>query len=698
MSQFDFPRINFYGHAFIDPATANNNYFLPLVIYDPVNSMAFLPPRLFIHPKFRAKTTTTEDFEKAIKPFAVLNDPAGNAYIEINSVCSVEIFNQWCQTPLGKHSVDQPFHKLYALIRVPGTGKNLIDKCPGYWNYHGKMTFGFENVRVTSVDTFSKESGKVNHDIHSDNWICRSLIGAELSMNDRFNTRTGVMIDVCPSMSVHSQVFCDELSLSSSTKSWFSGKPYKGTVRTMNPFRIVNQNSICAASGVVYSAMELSETEMTADFRALLPESSLGRGKLKGLLFRYSLLEVVENWEPDYEQTGEVSNPARCTVAGSISPWFDGDLKSFSIGRQLLGEVPFLGYRKLFPILCSFNKETKILSIDLIGNVPEVNLDVPQSGKEPIHFPQQYALYDLGELRLFAAKGDAEIQIGSVNFSESDPGRKTFLETGGIRDFSCEHLPDGFIGEAEILLKGIARTAEHENGIKAILARESRYLITSDENGLYANEGDDPALGYISYQYPKEACRLRIFERGNPVINPVALTVLHHKVDVTGESVQLVELCKDNMFFDGQQLIIPLHKTSNSVYLFADGMELPDLSSMYKAITRTGFFISLRILPNRRFEKYLDPQNPEYREQVNFDLVYEELFKLYDLIYPVSGKISPFHEKAFIRARHFIKELMSDENWASSSYMPSTRELSDNQKRIFLKWFDQVEELESQNK
>ena len=42
MSQFDLPRINFSGYATIDPATANNNFFKPLVIYDPIYAQVVL--------------------------------------------------------------------------------------------------------------------------------------------------------------------------------------------------------------------------------------------------------------------------------------------------------------------------------------------------------------------------------------------------------------------------------------------------------------------------------------------------------------------------------------------------------------------------------------------------------------------------------------------------------------------------------
>lgn len=695
MSQFDFPRFNFSGAAFIDPGTANNNYFSPLVIYDAINCRTYLPPRIYIDKRFFVEQENAEEIILQLrKQHNVLSDDAGKEYIELAAINSKETFLDWCMTPLGSHELDKMFHALYEQLIVPKSQKKLSNECPAYWNFFGKMTFGFNDVAITSVETYDRQKGKILHKNKASSPFSE-ILGAEFSMMDRFNLPYGVMIDVCPTMSVYSQTFCDLMTLKTGNQSWFSGKPCKGSLRLMNPFRIVNQHSICGASGTFFSAIAIEDLEDGEQnpFIKLLRTHADSSRNLRGIFIRYNMFEVVEDRNPDYATLGNNSNPARCTITGSLAPWYEGDMKSFTASRQLNGASSFLGHRRMSPLLCSVDESRKLIALDLVGNIPETNKAVTNPFEDPTFYPQTYETYSLGELTLsLQMPNDDEIDVGKFTIDNKQFDRARHLLEGTIFEFSfpaeltAEHLEHGLF-----IIRGLSRKDENDPGEMTILSKESEYVITTDEAGLYANEGDDPAQGYISYGYPKEPCRIRIFSRGKPVKSPVELGILEYKVTDSGETFKPIELPGGNALSDNQIIELPIDKPCNAVYIFSAEKGIPRLDNIYRELVKTGYFISLRVLPNKRLEKYFDPNHPEYAEKVSFDLLYKEVFELYDLIYPVSGHISPFDEDSFIKGKPYITRLMDDRNWASPSYMPSTRELSDNQKRLYRKWAQQTD-------
>lgn len=694
MSQFDFPRINFNGKAYIDPGTANNNYYFPLVIYDPVLCEAYLPPRLYLNPRFLSKEFSQEQMFESIPPSVeIRNSHAKEKYIELTEINEKSIFLDWAKTPLGSHQLDRNYHSLYEMFVSPKSKEKLTGKRPAYWNLFGKMTFGFEDVRVSSIEFLDDNKNKVVLNEQNKNYPISQLIHSEFNIVDQFGTHTGQMIDVCPSMSVYSQTFCDFMFLKSEKKTWFKGKPYKGSVRFMNPSRIVNQDSICGASGSFFSAISLEnmQPEDNDDFIKLLKPNLKADKEIRGLFIRYNMFELIENRNPDYKELGDNSNPAYCTIIGSITPWYEEDMKSFTIGRQLNDVKPFLGFRTLGSLMCKIDHQLGLLSIDLTGNIPEINLDVVDPAIDPVHRDQRYMTYDLGELSiLLESKGRPDIPLAKIRIDDSTFNRSQLLESGAIFDFLLPvDLSTDDLISGNLIIMGTSRKSQDDIGQSCVLSRESQYLITTDEAGLYANEGDDPTDGYVSYGYPKEACRLRLFSKGKPVKEPVKLNVLEYSVKTSGHNFKIAKLSKNNLYCDGQHLEIPIDSPSNSVFLFSAEMKIPRMDNIYKELMHTGYFISLRVLPNKKFEKYFNPNDPSYREEIDFDLLYEEVFKLYDLIYPVSGEISPFNIFAFQKGKNYIKRLMNDSNWASTTYMPSSRELSDHQKKLFLQWFHQ---------
>jgi hypothetical protein len=98
--------------------------------------------------------------------------------------------------------------------------------------------------------------------------------------------------------------------------------------------------------------------------------------------------------------------------------------------------------------------------------------------------------------------------------------------------------------------------------------------------------------------------------------------------------------------------------------------------------------VSLRVLPKKDYGKYLDPNHTEYPTPVTFEVLYKELLQTSDLIFPMASLITPFTEAYFRKGGKFIKQRMSPDNWASASYMPSSRDMSEEQWKLFCRWLD----------
>ena len=148
MSQFDFPRIHFSGHTQIDPATGNNNYFLPLITYDPIAGTVVLPPRVYLQNQ-KDKNTAIALFPDEKEMIQL--DEHNHSYISIDSIRTSEDFKTWNITPLGKHALDKKYHPLYKAIDSVNDLKPLAGNCPGYWNYYGTMNFELMDVSVHSI-------------------------------------------------------------------------------------------------------------------------------------------------------------------------------------------------------------------------------------------------------------------------------------------------------------------------------------------------------------------------------------------------------------------------------------------------------------------------------------------------------------------------------------------------------------------
>ncbi len=677
MSQFDFPRINFAGRAFINPGTANNNVLLPLLTYDPIAARPVLPPRIYLTPDLlrlhKLGGLPVPEQQR------IHTDTDGQRYLEIEPVDTAEKFQTWMTTPLGDCSLDKDFHALYPLVKVKRSGLPLSGHLPANWNYYGGMEFGFREVRVGSVEApvasgkpvlYSGETPDCPPDI-------AALLGAALDMAHDNGRTAAVMIDVLPTLALYSQVFCDMLRLKKGDMFFLKGRPRKGSLRFLNLERIVNQEGVIAASGTFFSVIPAAEVEGgdQSPLLAFFRKYSRDERPIRGVFLRYNLFEVSEDQMPDYRQLGARGNPATASVAGSLTPWYEEDMCSIGMGRQLAPEGSFAGGKKLAPLVCRVDAGRQVVVLDLLGSIPEARLD-ESSGFET---------YPLGPLRLalLDAAGIPDRTLGSFRINAEHYPRAHWLHTSGILEIP---LPaEAGLNEA-LLEDGTLAVFADAGGQKAPLLRECAFMLASDQAGMYAEAGQDPQAGYRCYGADREACSIRVYHKGKPFAGVLPMTVMELRMTASAASAAVQPFLRTAHFRDGQTLDFPTTQAANAMYVFFPGAP-PDISKdMVPEVLRTGFFVNLRVLPRRDYGKYLDPKHPEYPTPVPFELIYRELLEPYVLTLPVSAIITPFTEDYFRKGWLFIRQRMAPGNWASASYMPSTRDMPEGLWALLCRW------------
>jgi len=716
MSQYHYPRINFSGDCIIDPATANNSWFLPLVIFDAIAVSHFLPPRIYLQDQYLNKGVTIEMVKQKLPPGCKIEEDTttrwrGIKYFKILPIDNEEDFKEWVRVPLGESKLDKAYWPLYDLFWVPTNRTSLKGCVPGYWNYYGSMSYAFRDVKVSSVATGVRHQAE---QLYGEGNILaaeevKELLGAKLTMNVHpldDSTNECVMVDHLPTMAMHTQLFTEKLSLHKGKKVFFSGHPLKGSLRMVNAFRVVNENMPFAGSGVFYSVIpldQLDEDESSALLKIFKKYGDV-RKKLKGIFIRQVLSEIEEFRTVDYRITGNIPNPAMGKLSGSISPWYEGEMKSWPGGRQLIGDAPYIVGKPpsfdapvsmLTPCVFNIDHVNKVAQVDLLNNFPIRNKAESDDPLEPNPYKKNYyEAYDIGQLDFILEdpnddKQKSGILVGTIHLSEKENPRQKCYDSGGMFLLPL-NLPD----EDYVKLDkwNLNVYGKNNAGAQVRVWKESPIIIMTDQAGIYCSEGDDPAKGYRSYTGEKEHCYLRIFNRGRAVEKPIDLSIIEIKMNISGSQKSEV-LYRNAAYKDGDIVTFGTYEPLNAIYLFLPFKTTIVPPRCYPgAVIRTGFFINLKVLPMNDFGKYLDPTHPDYPTEVTFKVMYENVFKTFSLLSPTMI----FHEERFENPfmAHELLKRTSHKNWDKSWYMPVTRDLSDNQLALIEKWAEKFDKKE----
>lgn len=715
MALFDFPRINFKGNADINVATINNAATFPLTIYDAVRSKPFLPPRLYF-----ASIEIIKSVISDLNP-TIHFDPLNQFYyIEILPVNTIEILRTWCMTPLcgTEQAIDiayKPYYEKAQNEKSPIPHLPLVGQPPGYWNMYGDMGVYLSEVDAVGVQVCDQQNGEFK--------ISNYTLESPSVPNDVFNilnTRldfdsspgngisTASMCETISNQSVFAYVFCSIVNVTDRTNPdevFLKGKPYRFSPMVYGNWKVLNWLPPMAASTRFCSAIPLDaiEGENSSPLVEFFNNNRAYDSRpLKGLFVSFTLEQVFENrYEPNrYLTKGSTPNPALSTTIGTITPWYDGDMRSGVLGRHLTSfnaqyiyEKPYQqkltpAYSKLTPL----PDGTSIFSIDMGNTWPEAMHPPFKMGEfMPTKRDQvTFSTWNLGTLSIrYGQTQNTEFVNLSIH-PYVNPLHSVHAK-GSIFDF---HIKDATIIEA--IKNNLIQVYLDEK----LVMSETTYLITSDTKGLYAENGDSPLGGYISYDDQRMPCQLRIFSKGNPVTEPISILMAETRAPEAGNDPpggpQIIKRLnlkdQDAVNLSPDQLSL----TNNALYYFAyDGQypnnEIPPFTkpNNYYTIMDTGAFVALRVHPHRDYDQYLNPENWDTTPP-DWDVVYEEVFKLYDVVYPKMSEIHPWDKDIWNNGymAGLVLQRTNMNIWAEVLYMPKTRELSEAQRQLLKAWSD----------
>jgi hypothetical protein len=709
MSQFDFPRINFHGTAILDTPTANNgNYETGLVMFDQDESEPFLPPLCYLPAKYTYNPPAG---------VTILHDANGNAYVQLTAVNDSN-YQQWATTPLGSFEDDAIYHSLYDFLQL--TGSN-----PGYWNYYGDLSVTLQNTKVTGITVLDSNNTPITYkpnQLAACPAALAPLLDAELSFNNNYfdpaSRTTAYFCDVDSIGQMCTQLFCGQAGLytkdaNGNPVTFFSGTPVKSTARWMNLTKVLNyaDRSLIpmAGSACFYSMIPM---DSDSDFAKTMYQQT---GKqAAGLFLKLLIHEVHEVRQPDYSQLkGKIvydlngyqslvpKNPAMASVSGSITPWYPGDMKTTSISRLMKNSVPLAidstnipkpetyngtkltvpGSVNLGAIQFIHNKDSNLISLDLINCINEYGTGTNPNNKPPYAGPgdippfQSFESYNFGEFTLMFqpdSPGSPQI-VGIFNF-DNNYNMSQLLAHGGMVDLK---VPTGINYSGGYFYLELTGNT---------VSTETNYHITSDQMGNYAqqNQGDN---NYMSDGLPRIPFTLSVFYRGNPVLPANAAAVTKQAINLrTG----FIQNTPGYTVYNGMTIAFPININGCITYAFVDAQsQIWDgtMPKLFQFAMNTSMVVVRTLESDALLEQYLDGSTP-----ISWDVVYNNIFKLFKVLYPVMNAILPFTEANWSDPFLLRKLLMltDESNWNKPLYMPVTRDLSAQQQKLLTMWANQI--------
>jgi hypothetical protein len=720
MSQFNFPRINFHGSVLLDVATANNGRFSPLMVYNQQKADPFEPPRIYF--TLQQKNNIEQDHPQT---FTFHNEQGEGGelvyYVIIETVNTPDIFLKWAVLNLGTSPYDQKYWPVYnyAVLDSDGTTKlnaNWIQ--PGYWNYFGDMSVYTEDVTITGVQ-LPNSTGGVSTWTPGQTENCPQalahLLGGNLSFNEEplkpSSRSTAVFCDVDSEGQTCTQLFIGKAGVYNGGKAIFSGKPCKSTFNWLGLTKVLNwadaSFSLAPMSGtaVFYSTIALQDCD--PELQKLF--NNYAGQTVTALFMKLIVHEVYEVHNPDYttmptsvignNNTEVHKNPARASITGNISPWVEGDMKTNTICRIIKNssyqptpaqwasmtfptpkgaEVPLNNFPYplvLPPAFLNHDQTNNLLTVDLTNTLPEYGIgfgDPPSYGGVTSIPPfLSFENFDMGTLSLkFTPDGGSSQTIASFTHEDSY-NMANYLATGGLLDIQ---VPAG---------------QDYSNGAFSIVSadgnvtlQEDPYLVLSDQQGSYAEQGQSASDGFMSDGLPKGPVIIRAFYRGKPITNPITC-----ELQTINFGANVVTNTQNIWLLDGMKF--EYYDTGNPgcwMYNFVTSQALGfNPNTLY--LQANGYFLSTRVLSTYpELEPYLCGNEP-----ITWDVIYNNIFSNYHLVLPIMNAIIPFKEEAWKNPfilRHLL-EFISEDSWNQFQYMPVTRELSKQQRQLLTMWAKQ---------
>ncbi|NVJ45513.1 MAG: hypothetical protein HWE07_00245 [Cytophagia bacterium] len=659
--------------------------------------------------------------------YNVQTDASGQSYVVIDSVTD-EVYDKWAVCLLGTSGYDDGFVDLYKNVPLDGPGDqpSLYDGLvqPGYWNYFGDLSVYAEDIRITGIQ-IPDGQGHVTTYTPDNKDGCPSglaqLLGQSFSFHQQFfdkNSKTTAMF--CDVDSIGDS--CTQLFISlagiygkpnGEEKTFLSGVPCKSTFNWLSLCKVLNYNNglLMPMSGGTYFESTIQLNPSQTDSAVQQDLNQYAGFQVDALSMKILLHQVYEVRNPVYSkmptaplgnnQTSVHKNPARVAFSGSLCPFVESvDMKTHNVGRILKNEIannPTIDYAnskpplvgptpmganqkpltfpdkvQLSPAFVRVNDEENVISLDIINSICEYGVGFGNysdyGGDTSIPPFLSWENYDFGTLSLYFIPddGSAGIFIGSINH-QNDYSMAPFLARGGVMDFPFPSvLPDFSKGRFAIY------TSDQDE-----LFMEDNYLILSDQQGSYAEQGQPASYGYKSDGAGRGPVILRCFYRGKPLQGSVPGKVRN---GTTNEISDFTYYDKVPFEFDTAEPGCTQYVLGISPWQYNE----PNTPADFLYFSANGYSVINRVLSSASdLEEYLNGE-----KTLTFQVLYDNILSNYNNVLPIMNAILPFEESVWSEPYTMRRMLMltDEKNWGGYMYMPVTRELSKNQQALLQMW------------
>ncbi len=637
MSVFDLPRIHLAGTVTLDPGTANN---------DDYAGSAFIPPgaprgagetlALMLSSPVRAQTYGMTDAE----------------------------FVTWVQTV-----------QTFNVPDAAGSGGKLR-QLPAEWNYYGAMAWKDDDLTVVGVQV---KAGEVITTANSAVPLS-SALGAQLELRGTF---TDVNSEGSPPAT---QFFLDTFRLQSGTKVFLSGTPDKAAGYWLNFYRNVNLTADAGAGSNAQHALRYGPGT-TVDLPGFRGDDVVG------VVFRYSLFNS-HGAEVDPNKIASLyaqrkSNPTTLQIVATIAPLLASEvITSMPVGRLMTQDTPNV------PTNSTHNNG--VVSDSAAGNLfalapavarvchDRVTLDLSAT------FPDEYDgasgtnnKFNIGDVLLVARGSNGDVPLGTIGYLDTVAGNAS----GWIFDVDISN--NAAAQSALAAGAGLALTV----GARTVLS-ETDAMVATNGIGFYTQESDEGSATLVWNQGSYAPFTVEVYQRGkrlDAATCPNISVWIYRSVPMQNPGDRI--LLKNDLE-PGQPISVPTRAPGNTAYAFTVGT-LPPPALSYSQFMNPPYVTnwpncSHRVLPNADYKEfYVDPTaaEPVGNDQLTWDIVYNEVLRVYYLLYPVMNEhIDLSCESAVAASAQQIIDYTSPAIWLSSSYMPRTRDMSDSHRTLLQAW------------
>lgn len=507
----------------------------------------------------------------------------------------------------------------------------------GGWNVYGDCYCDFPDTTVRS--THPTNSGLVVDP------AIDSFIGAEIDLPAKL-----VMVDLNPEGTLSTQLFCDEFNFTANPSMRIGGRPsrfYSHNIARRN----LAASGFTAFAASWYAAIEPDEMSISAGNSPVLMSFQSAHESGAGLFIAFctyflSPLISQNQLAQDFAAGLTTQNPAIGHVVGTVGLWKEDELKAVPMRRRLvpgaLLQHDHVDFR-LNSAQAHTNTDTSTITLDLMNAFPEIDDSLEK--------------VNVGRVRLAVdVAGDKTAErhdIGEINYD-----REQYERESGLFDIAYSADLSDKIEQGDLVL--------YQPDTDAVLLRESRLVIATDNRCLYLHEGEttqvkirvrdkgDVPSAVTTVQLRQYRTTNRVFAASPPADEVVSLPA-SVSTDPGGEGVFSVA---------GQNAGTCL------IAFVAPGQ--PDQS--------IEFYCSIRVLPTDSYDHLSN-------SELSFQLIYDEVLRYYHLLYPsMSERFDLSSEISVELHAQAILDRISPAIWDRSAYMPVTRELSAGKRRLLERW------------